>query len=274
MLRGASVQPEGDVVSVEATNNATLSLVRRMLNDELGNVSIQTQAPKSIISSNAFRSLDAEGNDALWEEIALYIGAQSNPSANYFAAMALAGAIAAVGLWTDTLHLVVGAMVLAPGFHPVLRIALGYVAGPRTTTRPGYVSGVGGYGAMALAALLAALALKLLAPDASDDLSTNHWVRYWSTITASGIFVSALAAAAGAFVVAADRGVLAAGAMIALALVPGATIAGMGLAVGDPALAGRGALRWAVDVALVALVGGLILGSKRAVVHRRRVDAR
>lgn len=60
--------------------------------------------------------------------------------------------------------------------------------------------------------------------------------------------------------------------MVALALVPGMTISGMGLALGELAVAAKGVLRWTVDALCVVVAGGLTLGLKRWFIHRRRVE--
>jgi uncharacterized membrane protein len=84
-----------------------------------------------------------------------------------------------------------------------------------------------------------------------------------------GIVVSAAAATAGAVLIATDRAILTAGVMVGLALVPGAAITGLAAASGDIHLAGRGATRWLVEVAIVLIASLLVLSWKQARLHRR-----
>ncbi len=58
--------------------------------------------------------------------------------------------------------------------------------------------------------------------------------------------------------------------MVALALVPGAAIMAIGLVQFDFALAVQGAIRWAVEVALVAAASTGVLLLKRVRVHYGR----
>jgi uncharacterized membrane protein len=59
--------------------------------------------------------------------------------------------------------------------------------------------------------------------------------------------------------------------MIALALVPTAAITGMGLATAQIELAGKGLLRWAMDLGLVVGASLLVLAWKRARVQKRKM---
>jgi uncharacterized membrane protein len=94
--------------------------------------------------------------------------------------------------------------------------------------------------------------------------------KYWTTITVPSLIVTAVASLAGALVVASNRSVLTIGVMIALALVPTAAITSMALLTGDWLLAGRGLLRWLIEVSSVAVFSTLILAWKqRRVQHRK-----
>jgi uncharacterized membrane protein len=98
-------------------------------------------------------------------------------------------------------------------------------------------------------------------------------VRFWSTITATGVLTSAFAAAAaaaGAIVISGQRSVLTTGVMIALALIPSLTITGMAAVVGDLPLTGRGVARWAVDVVLVMAFSAVVIGIKRLYLQKHR----
>lgn len=182
---------------------------------------------------------------------------ETNLTVNYLLAMFFAGVIAAVGIWTSTIHLVIGAMVIAPGFEPILRIPFGVLARNGRAWRQGLSATAGGYAAMLIGGALAALVLPFLKD--GPPLRELHWAVYWSSFSATSILVAFCAGAAGAAIIAAHRSVLTAGVMIALALIPTATLTGMALAAGDFALAGRAAVQWLIEATLVAVSGGSIL---------------
>ncbi len=127
-----------------------------------------------------------------------------------------------------------------------------------------------GYLLLVLGAAVAAHLLAAVDPSRSADLHSREWVGYWSQVTATGVLTAIIGGAAGAVVVTAQRPVLSVGVMIALALIPSASLIGMGLAFGDPILAGQAFTRWAVETLCVISAGGIVLGAKQILVHRRR----
>lgn len=269
--RAASLDPPGDVLSIRATNDGTRGVLRLL--DELevtDGGSILTAQPQSLIAPGYENGIDRESNETIWEEMASLLRRETNPAPNFLSLMVLSGAVAAVGLWTDTLHIVIGAMVIAPGFEPLLRIPFGLIGGPRVLASRGLASTAAGYLALALGAALTLLLLRVVDSTRPPDLETRYWVGYWSKMTPVGVILALIAGAAGAFTVTAQRSVLSAGVMIALALVPSLAIAAMALVSGNPELAGEGILRWGADAGSVLLTGGVVLAAKQRLVHRRR----
>lgn len=275
--RGISLQPPGDVVTVETTDRGLRALLHLL--DERGvgrdpGSSITTSEPSAIISSAAASRIAGAGSEGIWEELEVVIGKESNMTANALAVMAIAGVLAAAGLATNALHVVIGAMVVAPGFEPIARIALGAVT-RSAAWRRGLVQTAQAYGALVAGAaatglLLRALGRPLLGQEASY-LPAGVLVSYWTTVTPTAVLVSAVASVAGAVLLAMRRSVLTAGVMIALALVPAAAITALALVAGDLPVAGRGVLRWGIDAGLVAGLGALVFGWKQARVHRRKM---
>lgn len=233
--RGAALESGGDVLVVDLTNNAALKVFRHL--DAMGVLdagSVTVGEPTVVISSRDARPLEDEGNEALWEETGSLLRRESNLSVNYLLLMTLSGAIAAFGLVTDTLHIVIGAMLVAPGFAPLLRIVFG-AFGPRRGVKTGIQSTLAGYLLLAFGAALGmALALPLDGK-AAADLPDLHWVGYWSKVEATGVATSLLAGIAGGVITTSRQTVFATGVMIALALVPSMALVGMALPPACPA---------------------------------------
>ncbi|MFC7704217.1 DUF389 domain-containing protein [Plastorhodobacter daqingensis] len=266
---GAALRPRGDILTLEVANQTSARIVNIL--DELGLLhagAVSIGEPNATIRADAARSINEEGNDAIWEEIGAMMRQDTNPSFNFIALMALAGAVAAFGIVSDTLHVVVGAMLIAPGFEPLLRVVFGLL-GDRHSAIAGVKSTALGYLALALAAGLATpLALAVNDMEAAQ-LAQGYWANYWSGIQAGGVATSFLAGIAGGVIVSSRLKVLATGVMVALAIIPGMALIGMGLASGNPDIALGAAGRWAVEVACVILGGGAILLLKRVTLHRR-----
>lgn len=93
----------------------------------------------------------------------------TNRGFNYLALMVLAGGIAAIGLLTDTLHVVIGAILVAPGFEPFVRIAFGIPEQEREDLRMGLRYTAAGYFGLAAGAVAVGLAAKA-SPSAVPNL--------------------------------------------------------------------------------------------------------
>jgi uncharacterized membrane protein len=204
-----------------------------------------------VISTEAWPQVRSDPSEISFEEMEVVSGRASNMTRGTLTLMALSGFIAAFGISTNTLHVVIGAMVIAPGFVPLTRIGLGLAAG-----RQSLLCGLRdtGLGYLALCVGSAATWLILVqqqAPVLGRDpayLERGVLLRYWSQPTLEALAVSAAASVAGALLVASNRSPLTGGVMIALALVPSAVLTCLALLEGDRALAlgsfTRGTLRW------------------------------
>jgi hypothetical protein len=129
--RGGSIQPPGDVIRVNASNRGARQLSIAFRDPEAwGIASCSISEPLTLVSPKQQAQLDNESSEASWTDVAGHIRQESNPELNILLLMLLSGAVAAVGLATDAPHIVIGAMIIAPGFEPFLRIPFGLIAGP------------------------------------------------------------------------------------------------------------------------------------------------
>lgn len=278
MQRGVSLQPRGDVVSLLVTNDA-LTPVMEIL-DRLGvstgaSQTVSIEEPKAVIAADARKTLAEGHSEVSWEEMEAELAKESNMTANALLVMFTAGVLAGMGVGTGALHLVIAAMLIAPGFEPFTRIALGLVARSEAAWR-GLRAALKGYAAVFIGAGLSTLLMTVLdiVPFAGTDayLSSNTLVGYWTTVSAASLVVSAIAAMAGTLLVISNRAVLTGGVMIALALIPSLGIAGMALAAGRWDLLTQGLCRWGIEVVVVTGVSILTLFWKRTSLHRRNMQ--
>jgi hypothetical protein len=274
LQRGASLKPPGDVLTVELANRSLHPLLRLLHGKGIG-VSVgggySVSEPVALVQQTVADTVLSESTDCSWEEMDQLLARESSMTVNALILMMVAGALSTIGISTGALHLVVAAMVIAPGFEPFTRLALGVVAGGRALGHglgdmaKGYLALV--LGSAATAALLPALGTPPLM-DASY-LGADALLDYWTTSKPASLLLALLAGAAGAVLVATNRTVLTAGVMIALALIPTASLVGAGLAAGAPSVAGQAALRWLFDALLVIFASLLVLWWKRRTVQRR-----
>jgi hypothetical protein len=232
--QGVSRMPPGDVITVDATNR-DMPAIMRLLGDagvgRTSTASFSTSEPVGIVASSAARKIVRDSSEAGWEEMDAIMAKNSNMTGNALLVMGIAGILATIGIATNALHIVVGVMLIAPGFQPIVRAAAGIVS--RSST------------------------WRLVL------------ISCWTSIMIPGLVVTAAAGTAGAILIATDRAVLTAGVMVGLALVPGAAITGLAAASGDLELTERGATHWLVEVVIILITSLLVLSWKQARLHRR-----
>jgi hypothetical protein len=267
--RGASIKPPGDVITAVVDNRSLHDLVQRLDRHQVGSTSsssYETSDLKSVISPSVAGQMGSESSELTWEEMELVIGKEANMTGNAILVMTISGVVAAVGIATNAVHVVIGAMAIAPGFAPIQRIPLGIVARGKAWQRGLAHTGIA-YAALIAGAALTAVVLRQLGTDplggGSGYLEPGSLASYWTSITAPSLLASLVAATAGAILIASDRSVLTAGVMIALALIPTAALMGIALVTGAAGVLRDAALRWALEVLIVFGMGLLVLLWKR-----------
>ena len=91
------------------------------------------------------------------------------------------------------------------------------------------------------------------------------------SITFSSLAATALASIAGVLLAATNRSVLTGGVMVALALIPSATVTGMGIVAGEWTVAGRALLCWVIEAGLVFIFPIAFFAWKQRRVQRRKM---
>jgi hypothetical protein len=279
LQKGASVQPPGDVVSIDATTKSLHPLLRLLIDygrRERTKLTMSTSEVASLVPETRYEEVVLDASEASWEEMELTIGKESNMDVNALAMMFLAGVIAVAGLVNNALHVVIASMIIAPGFEPLVRIGLGAVNGSEAWWR-GAKHTLLGFGALFVGSVISAGLLlwagePLLAGEPSY-LPAGTLVSYWTKISIFSVLVTGSAALVGAILVAANRSVLTAGVMVGLALVPSVAITAMALVSGDFGIATRAVLRWLMEVAFVIIASIIVFSWKRLQVHGRRMIA-
>jgi hypothetical protein len=278
LQRGASLQPPGDVIAMEVANETLVDVMRIADRYGLGHgagVTMTTSVPLSIVTSS-YSALTREPGATTWEELELSIGEDSTMTGDRVVVMGIAGIITGLGIATGTLHAVIGAMVIAPGFQPFARFVLGLI-NRSGAWRGGLTDVLRAYGALIVGATVAAVLCLVFgegALDAGADsyLTPDALITFWSTPSWAGLTTSAVAAVCGGLLVSLNRTVLTAGVMVALALVPTAALVPMALVGGDLVLAGQALARFLVEVALVLGGSAVVFTYKRRRDGRRAVD--
>ena len=186
VLKGASVRPPGDVLSLEVTTPALHKLMAMLDRHGVGEDSRSgavTSHPLGVVSAHRADWLAADSSEAIWEEMELTIGLESNMTANGLLLMTASGILAAIGIGVGALDLVIGAMIIGPGFEPICRVSLGLVAANRSLLTSGVMI------ALALVPAAAVLGMSLALGDTGT--AAGALVR-WAVDVGGVLLLSAL----------------------------------------------------------------------------------
>lgn len=273
VVRGVSVKPPGDVLTVHALNRGADQIMS--LADaarEHGEVSVSTAELTSLVDPKQEHKVANDVDEALWEEAETGLRHQGRTTSNFLTLMGMGGAIAATGFIVEATPQTiafVSASIIAPGFEPLAKIPVGLALRRWSVVRRGLWSVVVGYLVLMISAALAFLLLRLTGVVAVDEFLGNSQVEELTNPTLREILVSACAAVAGITMVVAYRFSVLAGPLMALVLIPAAAMIGVALASGRLDLMYEGVMRLGLDILLVVLAGVLVVLLKQALFHRR-----
>lgn len=192
----------------------------------------------------------------------------ARPDVDFFVMMGLSAIIAAFGLLQNSTAVIIGAMLVAPLFTPILALSLAIVQGDVRLLRLAVESTLKGIAlAIGLAILLAAVSpLRAVTSEIAARSQPNLF----------DLAVALASGAAGAYAIARkDVAASLPGVAIAAALVPPLAVVGIGLALGDLGVAGGGGLLFVTNLTAIALAGAvtlLLLGFRPA--HRGEPEVR
>lgn len=274
LQRGASLKPPGDTVTIHVLNrgaDTVLSLIQQHCDG--ADYSIVTAEQASMIDPKNDPQIEGDYDEAIWEELETGLRHNGRITPNYLGLMAIGGAVAAVGLVSDPAPQAisfVAAAVIAPGFDPLAKVALGMALRKTDVLKRGLQSTVAGYTLLIAIAGVAYWIMATTGAVTASDFTGNSEVKTLSSPTSRELILSVCGALAGGIITAAYRESFIAGPLIALAFIQAAAMIGVGLASGEWAYALEGLERFTLDMALI--IGGcwLVFALKQAFVHRRR----
>jgi uncharacterized hydrophobic protein (TIGR00271 family) len=180
----------------------------------------------------------------------VYQGAQ--PDTDYFVMMGLAAMIATYGLLQGSTAVIIGAMLVAPLFTPILAISLAIVRGDIRLLKIAFES--------ALKGIALAIGLAVLLTVLSPLRSVTHEITARINPNLFDLAVALVSGAAGAYAIAReDVSTALPGVAIAAALVPPLGVIGIGIAMWDANIAGGASLLFITNLIAIAFAGAITL---------------
>ena len=164
-LPGAARRPTGDAILCDVPReHASLLLgeLRKLGIEESGTIAVETG--ESALGQLAHRATEiargAPADAVVWEEVEERTSESAELSGSFVAFMVIATLIAAVGILTDSLILIIGAMVVGPEFGPLAGVCVAVVQRRLPLARRSLVALGVGFGAAIGATVLGTLILR------------------------------------------------------------------------------------------------------------------
>ena len=226
-MPGAAFDPEGDVVEFDVARegaNPVLADLRALGLKDSGGISVE-QLDLSISSAAevAEQITPGDAEDAVvWEELSARTAAETRMTWSYFAFLALAVQIAAIGALLDQPILIVGAMVLGPDFGPVAAMCFGVLQRNLRLIGSAALTLAAGFAVAVSITLVCAIASRLMGwiePTMLDDRPLTSFIIHpdrWSFV------VAVLAGVAGILSMTARKSSALVGVFISVTTVPAA----------------------------------------------------
>lgn len=210
---------------------------------------IEATAPKPD-TEEASGPEDSNGERALREEIYDDVSDGADFSWNFLVLTLASTIVAAIGLNSDNIPAVIGAMVIAPLLGPILAFSLGTTLGDINLMAK---SGRNAFVGLAIGMAGAALIGVFIDLNMESEELTSRVI-----VGLDSVALALAAGAAAALSVVAGVSAALVGVMVAAALLPPAAAAGLFLGGGEPTLAARALLLLAVNIICVMLSAQIV----------------
>ena len=255
-------------VPVEA-GNAVLAELRRLDLHRDGSITIQ-RLDTALSDRHREAEDEAPGDPSeavVWEEVEWRLRRDRGWSMSYGVLLVSAVLIAAAGILTDTVVLIVGAMVIGPEYGPLSGIAWGLDRGRRRWVTEGLRALFLGFGLAIAATVLMTLLIRWggWVPDAYAA-GLRPLTRFISEPNGWSVFVAVVAAIAGTVSTTEAKSGALVDVLISVTTVPAAGAIGVAAAVGNWGEMGRATVQLAVNLVAIVLAGSATLAAQRRLV--------
>ncbi len=279
-LAGAARSPDGDAVSfdvADASANPVFRLLRELDLDRDGLICVQ-RVDAALTEHPAGRDqlMRGRGRGALrreiapvWELVEAVIHDGEAYALSFYALLAIAGLIGAVGILANSPILIVGAMVVGPEYNAIIAAALGISNGDRRSVKDGLLALLFGFASAVVVTFLFGLAVRA---SGNTPAAFLHGVRPVADLINSpdvfSVVVAILAGIVGVVSLTESRANALIGVFISVTTIPAAASIGVSLAYQGGREAAGSLLQLLLNVVLLIVVGVGGLRTQRRIWRR------
>ena len=276
-LERVAHRPEGDVILCDVARedaSVIVSDLRELRIDEEGSITMEAiDSQISAAGAAAVKAASGLPSDAVvWEEVESRTSENVELSASFLAFMVLAMLIAMVGILTDQLILIIGAMIVGPEFGPIAGICVAAIEKRRDLFRRSFNALAIGFPLGITVTFLAVLLLNAvgLVP---DDFSQAHhpFTQFISSPDEWSFIVAYLAGTAGILSLTSAKSGALIGVLISVTTIPAAANIGVAAALGDWHVWLGAMEQLCLNMSAIMLAGVGTLFIQRRIYLRRRV---
>ena len=273
-LPGVARRPQGDVITCDvAREDASLVLagLRELGLEREGTIAIESI--DTAISDAARRAeraaLGSPADAVVWETVESRTSESAELSFSFLAFMVLATLIAAAGILTDSVILIIGAMVVGPEFGPLAGLSVALVHRRLDLARRSLVALAVGFPVAILSTYVGTLLLRAF-DRGPEDLSEHPATFFISNPDVFSVIVALLAGVAGVLSLSTAKSGALIGVLISVTTIPAAANVGVAAAYRDWDEAAGAAYQLGINLAAIVVAGVVTLSIQRALYVRRR----
>jgi uncharacterized hydrophobic protein (TIGR00271 family) len=277
-LERAARRPEGDVILCDVARedaSVVISDLKELDIEREGSIALEKI--DSQVSTHAHEAEKAAvgmmADAVIWEEVEARTSEEVELSFTFLAFMVLAMLIAMVGIFTDQLLLIIGAMIVGPEFGPIAGLCVAAVQRRRPLARRSLRALVVGFPVGITVTFGAALIIDGLGlvPDAYSHGSGQLFTQFISSPNGWSFVVALLAGSAGMLSLTSAKSGALVGVLVSVTTIPAAANIGVAAALADWGQ-WRGAIeQLSLNLAAILLAGIVTLFVQRRFYLRRRI---
>ncbi len=275
-LPNAAYKPAGDLISCDCAKEEASTVLDRLTElglETRGSIAIENvDASISSHAEEAERAAPGLPADAIvWEEVSSRVSESATLSWSYLIFITVATLIGAIGIITDSIVLIIGAMIVGPEYGPLAGICVGLVERRPKRALESLKALAFGFPIAILASAL--LTLVLLQSDLAPDVlhpAEHELTLFIARPNWYSVIVALLAGVAGMLALVSAKSGALLGVLVSVTTIPAASNVGVAAAYEAWGDAGRAAAQLGINLSAIVVSGAIVLLIARRFRERRR----